>query len=195
MLSFTELSLRRRLASEFKAHGPHATLLQRAKLVERANSPRRKIELWRAIQAVYMPAVPVLLSRASKDAAPSSAPELTQDIRLFLPSEMSGSGPCNRKLMEYEWRLRFAQAQDALDEVRNHLRVRTYMWKTKRRDIRGVAANTRAQATLARQQEKIDASVQKYRAAHRALVKLGDVLEKVGWKDILPQLNPRISGG
>jgi hypothetical protein len=168
--------------------GPHATFLQKAKLLERANGLHRKIDNWRLIQAIYTPAVSTLLLRADKATPPGTAAELPQDIELLLPSDLCSRGVTfDRRLADYEWRFRYAQAQDTLDELRNHLRVRSHLWKKKRRDIRGVAANTQPQALLSRQQAKINASARKYRVTRQALVNLAEVLEKDGWEcSLLP---------
>jgi hypothetical protein len=77
-----------------------------------------------------------------------------------------------------------------LNELRDHLRIRMHMWKTKRRDARGVAANTRAQDAISRQQDKVDTSARKYRVARKALVSLGRTLDKIGWEGGVPPLKP-----
>jgi hypothetical protein len=96
--------------------------------------------------------------------------------------------PCSRRLQEYEWRLQYAQAQDSLDEVRDHLRLRTHLYHKKDREARGVAANTRAQANINRLQHKVDASAKKYRVARNAMSVLATILAKFGWERTFPKL-------
>jgi len=158
--------------------------------MEHSYALHRKIENWRAIQATYTPAVPILLARAANEAPHGSAAILPHDSILLLPSDLVNRTPCDSKLMEYEWRLRTAQAQDALNELRDGLRIRSHQWKIKRRDVHGVAANTRAQANICRQQEKIDSSALKYRVTRKALVQLAPALGKQGWEAVLPVLKP-----
>jgi hypothetical protein len=179
-----------RLALDQKNMGPHSTQLQRAKFLERSNSLRRRIENWRTLQALYIPGVSVLLARAAQDSPPGVLAELPQHMVLWLPSAVQGTVPCDVKLMVIEWRLRMAQSQDALHDLRNHLRVQTHMWKKKRRDVRGVAGNTRAQNALARQGEKVDGSARKYRVARKALKDLAEPLGMVAWEVDVPVLKP-----
>jgi hypothetical protein len=168
----------------------NSTPLQRTKVLEHSNRLRRKIDAWRNIQAVYIPGVTVLLSRLQDSAPAGSAAELPEDAMLYLPSGLNGQVPCDSTLKRYEYRFRLAQARDALDDIRNHLRVRSYMWKKKRRDIRGVAAGTRAQAALSRQQDKIDVSARRYRVARKALMSLADQLGEDKWDHELRPLKP-----
>jgi hypothetical protein len=139
-------------------------------VLEHSNRLGRKVEAWRNVQAFYVLGVAILLSRLQDSAPASTAAELPEDAMLYLPSGLGGQVPCDPTLKRYEYRFRLAQARDALDEIQNHLRVRSYMWKKKRQDIRGVAAGTRAQAALSRQQEKIDISARRYRVARKALM-------------------------
>jgi hypothetical protein len=180
--------VRRRLATEQKDLGPHATNLQRAKLLERANSLRRRIEAWRAVQVLYIPGVQVLLAHLAQSAAASSREEQVPEMRLFLPSALRRRVPCHDKLMHYEWRLRFAQAEDALDDLRHGLRLRTHLYHKKDREARGVAENTRAAANIRRQQAKVNAAAQKYRVARKALEALAISTFSAGWDTKLPKL-------
>jgi hypothetical protein len=137
-----------------------------------------------------MPGIPVLLARIHRSAPPGSQVELPEHAHLFLPSEAYEELPCSSSLMSYEFRLRHAQSQDALNELRNHLRIRTYMYQKKKKNSRGVASNTRAQASIKRQEEKVDASARKYRVARKALVALAGPLGQVGWEATVPPLSP-----
>jgi hypothetical protein len=159
-------------------------------VLEHSNRLRRKVEAWRNVQAVYVPGVTILLSRLQDSAPAGAAAELPEEAMLYLPSGLGKQVPCDSLLQRYEYRFRLAQARDALDEIHNHLRVRSYMWKKKRRDIHGVAAGTRAQAALSRQQEKIDISARRYRVARKALMSLADELGEVRWDHELRPLKP-----
>ena len=104
-----------------------ATDLQRSKFLVRSNTLRRKIMGWCNIQQLYMPVVVAI--RAREDAvSPEGANEVaTQAIPLHLPSSLPVCSPCDSQLQEYEWRLRYAQANDTLDALRHNLRLRAHI--------------------------------------------------------------------
>jgi hypothetical protein len=96
-------------------------------------------------------------------------PDNPEDIKLFLPSSLTAdTASCSHHLLAIEWELRIAQAGDALDEIRQSLRLRDYMYTFKRNWIRGQSANTRAQNALGRVEARAAAAAEKYRAAHAA---------------------------
>lgn len=174
------------MAREQRSLGTHSTNLQRTKFLEKSNSLLQRIEGWRNVQRFYVPGISVLL--AEMEEAHRGASALPQDTPLLLPSGLNGRVTCSTKLKEYEWHLRLAQANDALDELCNHLRVCTHMWKEKREKVRGIMAHTRAQEALGRQGDRVAASAQKYRVAWRALRHLADKLDKLEWEASVPVL-------
>jgi hypothetical protein len=178
----SEFCFRRRLVRDRNAVGMHASPLQRAKLLERSSVLQRKIDGWRAIQAIYLPGADILRTRAQRSTPVGVVQEQPHTALLYLPSAVIGLVPCDRTLLDYEWRLRFAQTQDALNELRDNLRVRTHLFKTKRRFSRGVAANTRAQLHLKRQQDKVDSSAKKYSVARNALDAFAKPLHQLDWE-------------
>jgi hypothetical protein len=128
------------------------------------------------------------MRHAASDDSPAVKP---QDIDLFLPSAVVQKGaPCSVRLQECEFRLRFAQAHDALSELRNNLRFRFHLFRHKDRFARGVAANTRARTAIDAAQEKVDASAHKYRTARKALLILGAGLKRSEWVNTLRELGP-----
>ena len=81
--------------------------------------------------------------------------------------------------------MREAQAYEALEEIRQHLRLRTHMWKYKDKNTSGQRANTRSQNLINRVQKKVDAGAAKYNMARKALVKLSSYVGEVGWRSKL----------
>ncbi|KAG2028860.1 hypothetical protein BDR03DRAFT_1019255 [Suillus americanus] len=71
--------------------------------------------------------------------------------------------------------------RDALEEIRQCLRLRDYMYTFKRDWLHGQSANTRAQNAVSRVEARATAAAEKYCAAHMALLSLAHVLGKVGW--------------
>ncbi|KAJ8584343.1 hypothetical protein M405DRAFT_866304 [Rhizopogon salebrosus TDB-379] len=166
----------RRLKADIAALGLHATDSQRATLQRQQNSLQRKVDGWRRVQALYTPVVQLLNS------CPSLQPIAPEDSNLYLPSTLcTKSLQCDSFLQAMEWDLCFAQAGDALEEIRQSLRLRDHMYSFKRDWVRGQSANTRAQNALSRVVAKALAAADKYHAAHEALSSLAPVLRKVRW--------------
>lgn len=120
----------------------------------------------------------------------NNEPELKpQEIPLWLPSQIKSQVSCDPRLAEIEWKLRFAQAHEALETVRHNLQMRAHLYKFKDRFVRGQAANTRSRTAISNVQTRIDAAADEYRAAHLALTALALPLKKVAWNTHLLPLN------
>lgn len=132
----------------------HATDRERASLQNRSNAVRRRIESWAAIQQLYLPAVVSLRQRLT---SMDEKALLTHNLPLLLPSALVEHVSCPATYLEQEWRLRHAQAFDALADLRGRLEVRTHLYKTKDRFVRGQRANTRAHAVIKNVNGRIDA--------------------------------------
>ncbi|KAG2342079.1 hypothetical protein BDR05DRAFT_976730 [Suillus weaverae] len=115
-------------------------------------SLRRKIESWRQTQLLYVPSVHVLVA-----ASATSGLDNAELMKLWLPSALN-SNTCDSHLQHTEWELRFAQAHDALEELRQSFRVHCSLLTFKREWIRGQGANTHAQNALTRvhARQKVD---------------------------------------
>lgn len=105
-----------------------------------------------------------------------------EDLQLLLPSEICDHVPCNHKLLEIEWSLRLAQAHDALNECRTHIRLCQQLVQFKKHHVRGQNPNTRARKTLDAVEECLIMSHAKYSCARKALVALSNHLNYVGWE-------------
>jgi hypothetical protein len=157
---------------------------------ERKNALQRKINVWTAVQHLYMPAVSAIRAREDREASDSTVERAPHDLPLHLPSSLSERMPCALKLQEYEFRLREAQAYEALEDVRQHLRLRTHMYKYKDKNVIGQRANTRSQNLINRVQSKVNASAAAYTRARNALTKLSNALGEHLWRTKLLALAP-----
>lgn len=178
-----KLPVRAQLKADCNSLDGSATSLQLAKIQERKNSLQRKLKNWVAIQHLYMPEVSVLRAREDGEASDKTAEIAPYDFKLYLPSSLPRKTTCSSKLKNYEFRMREAQAFEALEELRQHLRLRTFMYNYKDRHFVGQSANTRCQNLIKRVQKKIAMSSSKYRAAHGALTTLStsSAVSNVGW--------------
>jgi len=180
---------RRSLRIEAGKLWDHAKDRQKTKLLLRSNALQRKIDAWATYQLLYCPGVGRLRAMTARDAE-GQADRKPYDIPLWLPSQIKGQVDVNPHLQEVEWKLRHAQAYEALERLRSQLQVRAHLYSYKDRFVRGQGANTRARNTITILQAKIDATADEYRAAYDALTSLGVVLLRFGWKDELLPLNP-----
>lgn len=180
---------RRKLKSDMGDLGPHATALQRAKIQERITGLRNRITSWFYIQALYIPGT-TLLRAEEQCTGPSRSTEIQiYDIRLWLPSEIKYRTACDQVLQHIEWELREAQANDALNCIRQNLRINSFLTKRKKDWARGVKANTRSLNAIQQNLSKMRTTVEKYRAAHGALAALEPLISKSGqWRTVLRDL-------
>ncbi|KAJ6610580.1 hypothetical protein B0H10DRAFT_1883358 [Mycena sp. CBHHK59/15] len=189
----------RTLGFDVAAVGLHPTDKQRTAMLERTSKLRRKIFAWIDIQILFFPHVTRVrdLEDESRARAAKTQPVpgvKVHEIALWLPSAISGRAgsedvPCNREVMNFEYRLRVGQAHEALHEIRRQLLVRTHLYKLKDNHTRGVKANTRSQDKIDALNDRIRRAAEQYRAARRALVVLGRVLGEKEWERVLKPLH------
>ncbi|KAG1853790.1 hypothetical protein C8R48DRAFT_610437 [Suillus tomentosus] len=172
----------RRLKAIVDTMGIHAMDRQKLTILRTRMSLRRKLEAWRQTQYLYVPSVHTLVATSA-----TSDPENAEHMKLWLPSSLN-SKACDSRLQDVEWELRFAQAHDALEELRQCLRIHCSLLTFKREWIRGQGANTRAQNALGRIHDRQTACIKRYRAAWGALKSLALMLNKVDWRGRLQDL-------
>lgn len=190
-LGMTVLGTRRRYAVDVGALGVHATDDQKTRLQTRANILRRKIDSWIEVQHLYIPGLRLMRIRDENN-APSSQPveEPVNDIKLYLPSSITIACrvACDLRLCQMEWDLRVAQANDALDDLRDALRLRSYVYKDKDRFQKGIARNTRSRGIIDRIEVKMNAAAARYRTARAALSGLAIRSNQGDWSVMFPPL-------
>lgn len=170
------------------------TSKQHADLQEKRNTLARRIQQWREVQLAYMPSVAVMIVRAggatgSADpdvASPSTLPENTP---LYLPSALSVNVRTSMdNIVKKELRLRMAQADEALEDVRRGRRMITGLVQFKKLNISGAGnrPNTRMRTLYNRLQLRIQRAADRYRTARDALL----VLDPNGlWQEKFRKLN------
>ncbi|KAJ6538601.1 hypothetical protein B0H10DRAFT_1856886, partial [Mycena sp. CBHHK59/15] len=189
----------RALGFDIASTGLHPTADQRRTMLERTSKLRRKIFAWMEKQTPFMPRVAWL--RDQEDAARARTARTqpvpgvkVHEIQLWLPSAMMARHQasdlewCTREAIEFEYRLRVGQANEALHDIRRQLLVRTNAYKYKDRHARGVRANTRSGDKIDALNDRIRRSAEQYRAARRGLVVLGQTLEMDKWERTLKPL-------
>ena len=159
---------RRDLANEYKKK--KTTTLQAAELLEKRNLLRRRIETWRAVQLHYMPGI--AQARASLTPTTSEQPKTTE---LCLPSRMPSSlwaTGCLPGVVEKEKRLRLAQADDALAELRRQLCIAATICDYKKSIGSSQKLGLKTRTLLNRFHDKTLRCARRYTAAFTALTAL-----------------------
>ena len=181
---------RRRLAIDGSQLGPHSTDHQRANIIQRSTALRSQIRAWYDVQQRYCAAAAVLRIKAEQRLPPGTPQEPPHTMKLYLPSALDPNTVCDVKLQDYEWQLRRGQAHDALDDVRNQLRLRAHLYSNKDRFHHGQRASTRASTLIKAVDAKINAAVNRYQNARNALLVLSPRLDKSSaWQATLKVLN------
>ena len=107
----------------------YETKKQLSDLEEKRQILMRHINQWREVQLAYIPEIGSLVANTTTEllsAIQAGGDNMlpAENIPLFLPSSLSSnhsSSPVFSKLLAREVRLRIAQAEDALADIRHHL--------------------------------------------------------------------------
>lgn len=152
------------------------TSKQKADLEERRTGLQRRINQFREVQIAYSPCIATLLpvggGQAENEVRNQVHPE---DIPLHLPSSLPASLRHSiTTLADKERRLREAQCDDALSDIRRQRRILTGLVQFKRLNLAGQGnkPNTRIRTLYNRIQLKITRAHQKYSTAREALLVL-----------------------
>ena len=159
-----------------------ATSFQAAELEEKRAILHRRIIKWQEVQSFYMPEL-----RGRQD-VPEGETLHPESIPLHLPSSIQAGHGLSEDFVNIEKRLRVAQADDALVELRRLLRVVMGLWDYKFSQLGpSQRANTRARSMISRFQDKVQRCAERYRAARLALTRL-DPTES--WSERFLELKP-----
>jgi hypothetical protein len=170
---------RRHLRLEVSQTKGARTSKQLADLEGKRTSLYNRIQRWREAQLVYTPCVGTLLIRslaaATATATAESLLEPAESILLHLPSSLA---QCHRQspdmstVIEKECRLRVAQADEALAEIRHQRRIITGLWQFKKLNVDGTGnrAATRMRTLYNRFNLRTQRCAARYRMARTALL-------------------------
>ncbi|KAH6893986.1 hypothetical protein BKA70DRAFT_1320196 [Coprinopsis sp. MPI-PUGE-AT-0042] len=149
------------------------TSKQKADLEEKRTALKRRILQWRQVQLASTPSVATLLPVL--DGSEASDVTAAEDIPLYLPSSFPPHLRLDiQSVAEKEKRLREAQADDALANIRLQRRIITGLTAFKKLQLGGAGnkPNTRVRTLHNRIQLKIRKAANRYRKAREALESL-----------------------
>jgi PAS domain-containing protein len=159
-------------------------------LAERRKHLAKTIREFRSVQKVYMPGLSHLLDNADNDSRLDTHPEL---FKLMLPHQLSSNDRqswCLPGLSTLEARFRYAQADDALAEIRRLRRLFQGLSDQNKKHINSTQHTiTRAKSTFERYKARISRFASLYRCAHQALVALDPSGQITSWTGRLHELN------
>jgi hypothetical protein len=140
----------------------------------------------------YVPEIGSLVANTTSELLSAVQSLTAEDVPLFLPSSLSRnlqSTPGLSKSLAREVQLRIAQADDALADIRHHLRIISGLWQFKKVNISGTGnrPNTRMRSLFNRFNHRMRQSVLRYRAARSALL-AANLEQQLEWKDRLKDL-------
>ncbi|KAJ7121225.1 hypothetical protein C8R46DRAFT_929168, partial [Mycena filopes] len=163
---------------QIKAEMAGQTLLtadRESKIQEFCLALLAKLRPFRALQEIYTPASIKAVECAERARNPNAPPVRVENIRLFLPSELTASeraAGCRDGLGEMEARLREAQCTDSLASIRKRLHAKRHVLYWKGSNIGGQHGATGASTLLGQLGDRIDATASKYRDTRLALLSL-----------------------
>lgn len=168
---------RRKLITVVRALSKNISVLshsQQANVTEQRSVLQEKLHVWIQLRSIYLPGLLQLLSDLN-EAPPIVEDGHPEDVKLWLPSHLPPNrrrAACFEGLPKVESRLRMAQCNDSLDEVRYMLRVKTRMIQFKNQNVRGQREGVRSRAVISRVHEKLMGAVRRYRDGRDAYLEL-----------------------
>ena len=140
---------------------------------------RTRLRAWEQLLPIYMPGLlqyETDLAKGNSAASPNpnQSPH-PEDSMVWLPSRIATTERarvCSPGLAQIEARLRSGQCRDALENVRQVLRLKSRMVEFKNKQVRGQREGLRSRTIINRVHERARASAEKYRAARKAIYDL-----------------------
>jgi hypothetical protein len=160
------------------------TTIQLTDTEERRLLIEKRITAFRAIQAAYMPEA---ICHVAAQPTTNESESLPENVPLFLPSQLPPTIRASRPLVvKMEQELRYAQATDAIVELRQSLTVCAHLTKYKTDQVRGQHANTRARTLLNKAEARTEGIAARYRVARASYLILAGAGE---WESVLKPLH------
>jgi len=111
-----------------------------------------------------------------------------KELELYLPSSIADRVTCDKRLLNAEFTLRFAQAEMTLNDLRSQIILRGRLIKSKGRHSSGQHQLTHSRKLISHIQDRIQVSADRYRSIRASLLKLGPHVNEFHWLNILKEL-------
>ncbi|KAK0215451.1 hypothetical protein IW262DRAFT_1299714 [Armillaria fumosa] len=170
------------VGGDAKVLGPHATDITQGNILIASNWLHQSIDGWIDSQQVHIPSV-CALHQQDCQARGDECVEVW-DIKLWMPSQLcAAQKTCKQDIMEYEWELRIAQAEEALDVICRKVILKTYVMKHKDKYTHGQCQGTKSSQLLGDAKGSKERSIAAYNCAYLSLCSLDQPLEKMAWQN------------
>ncbi|KAJ7826746.1 hypothetical protein B0H13DRAFT_1657348 [Mycena leptocephala] len=146
-----------------------------SKIQEQRLALLAKLRNFRGLQQIYTPAAARAVEAENARRNPDVSPVKPENIRLYLPSELSAPdrlNGCMERLPEMEAQLREAQCTDALVALRAGLHAKRHVIYCRAGQVTGQHGAMRAATVISLLTDRINATAAKYNDARAALIKL-----------------------
>lgn len=134
-----------------------------------------ELQVFRLMQAIYMPGAIRTLKALERDRAHDAEPLAAEDMNIYLPSEMpvaSRSSGCADGLVDREITLRVGQCHAILDTIRSYIHSKHHLLYRIAKNTSGQKEGTKSSVLIARVSSKITLHAAKYNKARVALLDL-----------------------
>ncbi len=164
--------------------GVHSMDIQWVKVLDQMSCLQREIESWMEVQCIYMPEV--ITIRDARDCLAGRDCIVAWNIDLLLLSRLLADHKivCDKRLLDYEWELRKAQAAEALAVVRCKIILETYIVNHKEVYGHGQKTGTASNKLLDACHTEKAWGIVTYNRAREALHQLGEHLEVPHWQSL-----------
>ncbi|KAJ7209468.1 hypothetical protein GGX14DRAFT_364154 [Mycena pura] len=175
---FVKIALRleaTQLRIKADANDANITADRSSQIHELRMSFSKKLAAFERLQNVFMPGVAELRSQLEESRDPDIPPPQVEDIRLFLPSDLTKEQRqrmCRRAIVEAEVKLRLAQCGDTIANLRTRLHAQMHLVYWRNSHVTGQKASTRSNTLIGRVGERIARLANKYRHTRAALHRL-----------------------
>jgi hypothetical protein len=157
----------------------------------------RKLRTFECLQVLFMPGIEAIKEVVEEVRDPDAAPPKAEDIKLWLPSEMSTEVRrlvCKRGVAEIEAKLHRTQCMDALDVLRSCLHAQRHLITWRNSNAVGQKASTQSATLIGQVGDRINRVAEKYRWAREALLELVGAASELQFKELLASdLNTNIA--
>ena len=154
------LIYRRRIHCRAKDASSNLTFAKEGSLTEQRNMLRTRLRVWDQLLPIYMPGLLQYKTDLAKgDSNTSTSPNQSphpEDSIIWLPSRIAvteRARVCRLGLPQMEERLRSGQCRDALENVRQVLRLKSHMVEFKNKQVRGQRGGLRSRVLIDRVHE------------------------------------------
>ncbi len=156
----------------------------RIKVQKRLATLLGKVRKFRQLQAAYMPAVLPSATTPPKALTALDVETFAVILPSDLPSEQREKA-CGQKLPRMEDELQYADACDALEDLRHSLRMRTCYNQDKIANVTGQVPNTKARSLQSSVDQSVKNAADRYRRARQAVERLRG---PGAWQEVLRPL-------